>query len=135
MIALPLAGITGQVVVTAQATAQAVDEVSKAVSVVGSREIEERDEATLTDALRSVPGLRIQQLGGPGRLVSIKSRGLRNQDTAVLVDGLRFRDATTGDATSFLATSRSLIWTALRFFAALVLRFMERTRLVGSSTS
>jgi vitamin B12 transporter len=102
-ISLPLAGVSEQVVVIAQATAQSVDEVSKAVSVVDSREIEERDESTVTDALRTVPGLRIQQLGGPGRLVSIKARGLRNQDTAVLVDGIRFRDATTGDATSFLS--------------------------------
>jgi vitamin B12 transporter len=102
-IAVPLAGVSEQVVVTAQATAQPVDEVSKAVSVVSSREIDERDESAITDALRTVPGLRIQQLGGPGRLVSIKARGLRNQDTAVLIDGIRFRDATTGDATSFLS--------------------------------
>ena len=88
---------------TAQGTAQSVDEVSKAISVIDAREIDERDESAVTDALRTVPGLRIQQLGGPGRLVSIKSRGLRNQDTAVLIDGLRFRDATTGDATSFLS--------------------------------
>jgi iron complex outermembrane receptor protein len=102
-ISLPLAGVNEQVVVTAQGTAQSVDEVSKAVSVVDSREIDQRDESSITDALRSVPGLRVQQLGGPGRLVSIKARGLRNQDTAVLIDGLRFRDATTGDATSFLS--------------------------------
>lgn len=102
-IALPLAGVSEQVVVTAQATAQSTDEISKAVSVLASREIEERNEATVTDVLRTVPGLRIQQLGGPGRLVSIKTRGLRNQDTAVLIDGIRFRDATTGDATSFLS--------------------------------
>jgi vitamin B12 transporter len=102
-ISLPLAGVSVQVVVTAQATAQPVDEVSKAVSVVDSREIDERDESAVTEALRTVPGLRIQQLGGPGRLVSIKARGLRNQDTAVLIDGIRFRDATTGDATSFLS--------------------------------
>ncbi|HEV2827599.1 MAG TPA: TonB-dependent receptor [Pyrinomonadaceae bacterium] len=101
-ISLPLAGVSEQVVVTAQGTAQPVDEVSKAVSVVDSREIDERDESSVTDVLRTVPGLRVQQLGGPGRLVSIKARGLRNQDTAVLIDGLRFRDATTGDATSFL---------------------------------
>jgi len=100
---LPLAGVSEQVVITAQATAQPVDEVSKAVSVVDRREIEERDESAVTEALRTVPGLRIQQLGGPGRLVSIKARGLRNQDTAVLIDGIRFRDATTGDATSFLS--------------------------------
>lgn len=102
-ISLPLAGVSEQVVVTAQATAQPVDEVSKAVSVMDSGEIEQRDQSTVTDALRTVPGLRIQQLGGPGRLVSIKARGLRNQDTAVLIDGIRFRDATTGDATSFLS--------------------------------
>lgn len=102
-ISLSLAGVSEQVVVTAQGTAQSVDEVSKAISVVHAREIDERDEAAITDALRTVPGLRIQQLGGPGRIVSIKARGLRNQDTAVLIDGLRFRDATTGDATSFLS--------------------------------
>lgn len=102
-IALPIAGVNENVVVTAQGTAQPVDEVSKAVSVINSAEIEERDEFAITDVLRTVPGLRVQQLGGPGRLVSIKARGLRNQDTAVLVDGLRFRDATTGDATSFLS--------------------------------
>jgi vitamin B12 transporter len=102
-ISLALAGVSEQVVVTAQATAQPIDEVSKAVSVVDSREIDERDESAVTDALRTVPGLRVQQLGGPGRLVSIKARGLRNQDTAVLIDGIRFRDATTGDATSFLS--------------------------------
>jgi vitamin B12 transporter len=102
-ISLPLAGVSEKVIVTAQATAQPVDEVSKAVSVIDSREIDERDESSVTDALRTVPGLRVQQLGGPGRLVSIKARGLRNQDTAVLIDGLRFRDATTGDATSFLS--------------------------------
>ena len=102
-ISLALAGVNEQVVVTAQNTAQSVDEVSKAVSVVDAREMEERDEATVIDTLRTVPGLRVQQLGGPGRLVSIKSRGLRNQDTAILIDGLRFRDATTGDATSFLS--------------------------------
>ncbi len=102
-LALPLSGVSEQVVVTAQNTAQSVDEVSKAVSIVNAREIEERDESSITDALRTVPGLRIQQLGGPGRLVSIKTRGLRNQDTAVLIDGIRFRDATTGDATSFLS--------------------------------
>ena len=102
-ISLPLAGVSEQVIVTAQGTAQPVDEVSKAVSVVDAREIEERDESAVTDALRTVPGLRVQQLGGPGRLVSIKARGLRNQDTAVLVDGIRFLDATTGDATGFLS--------------------------------
>src|SRR5262249_53862306 len=53
---------------------------------------------------RTVPGLRIQQLGGPGTLTQIRMRGLRDSDTAILVDGLRLRDASSiqGDATSLI---------------------------------
>ncbi|MGI8837333.1 MAG: TonB-dependent receptor [Pyrinomonadaceae bacterium] len=103
-ISLPIAGVREQVVVTAQATAQPVDEVSKAVSVLDSREIDDRDETEISQALRSVPGLRVTQLGGPGSFTSIKTRGLRNEDTAVLIDGLRFRDAAApqGDASGYL---------------------------------
>lgn len=103
-ISLPLAGVSGHVVVTAQGTAQPVDEVSKAVSVVDQQEMDERDEAEISQALRTVPGLRVQQLGGPGSFTSIKTRGLRNEDTAVLIDGLRLRDAAApqGDASGFL---------------------------------
>jgi iron complex outermembrane receptor protein len=102
---LEVAGVSTEVVVTAADSPQTVDEVSKAVNVVGRREIEDRDEPTVAEALRTVPGLRVQQLGGPGSLTSIKTRGLRSQDTSVLVDGLRFRDpaAAQGDATSFLS--------------------------------
>ena len=68
------------------------------------QEIDERDESAISEALRTVPGLRVQQLGGPGSFTSIKTRGLRNEDTAVLIDGLRFRDAAApqGDASGFL---------------------------------
>ncbi|HEY0078275.1 MAG TPA: TonB-dependent receptor [Pyrinomonadaceae bacterium] len=104
-IPLALAGLRADVVVTASDSPQPVDEVSKAVTVVGRAEIEERDELSITEALRTVPGLRVQRSGGPGSLTTVKMRGLRNQDTAVLVDGLRFRDVTTlyGDASSFLS--------------------------------
>src|SRR6266576_4637313 len=99
-----LAGVRSTVVITASDTPQSVDEVSKAVSVVDQQEIDERDESAITEVLRTVPGLRVQQLGGPGSFTSIKTRGLRNEDTAVLIDGLRFRDAaaTQGDASGFL---------------------------------
>ena len=102
---LEVAGVAAKVVVTASDTPQTVDEVSKAVTTVTSRQVEERDEATIADALATVPGLRVQQLGGPGSLVSIKTRGLRNQDTSVLIDGLRLRDpaAPEADATSLLS--------------------------------
>lgn len=103
-IPLELSGIRSTVVVIASDTPQSIDEVSKAVTVVDSREIDERDESAITESLRNVPGLRVQQLGGPGSFTSIKTRGLRNEDTAVLIDGIRFRDvaAPQGDASGFL---------------------------------
>ena len=103
-IALELSSLRSSVVVTASDTPQTVDEVSKALTVVNNQEIQERDEMAITEALRVVPGLRVQQLGGPGSFVSIKTRGLPSEDTAVLIDGIRFRDAaaTQGDASGFL---------------------------------
>jgi len=103
-IALQLSGLRSSVVITASDTPQTVDEVSKALTVVENREIEERNEYAITEALRIVPGLRVQQLGGPGSFTSIKTRGLPSEDTAVLIDGIRFRDAaaTQGDASGFL---------------------------------
>jgi vitamin B12 transporter len=103
-IPLELSGVRSTVVVTASDTPQSVDEVSKAVTVVDRQEIDERDESSIAESLRTVPGLRVQQLGGPGSFTSIKTRGLRNEDTAVLIDGLRFRDAASpqGDASGFL---------------------------------
>ncbi len=101
---LEVAGVRTEVVVTAADAPQPVDEVSKAVTSIGARELDERDEYSIPEALRVVPGLRVQQLGGPGALVSIKTRGLRNQDTAVTIDGLRFRDPSSpqGDASGYL---------------------------------
>lgn len=84
---------------------QPIDEVSKTVNVIDGQEMRERADFSLVESLRSIPGFRIQQLGGFGRTASIKTRGLRNQDTAVLIDGVRLRDAAaiTGDATPFLS--------------------------------
>ena len=102
--ALETVGPSETVLVTAAGTPQTVDEVSKAVSVVSAQEIDQRDEYSLAESLRTVPGLHIQQLGGPGTFTRIQMRGLRDSDTAILVDGLRLRDAasTQGDATSFI---------------------------------
>jgi len=103
-ISLELSSVRSTVVVTASDTPQPVDEVSKAVTVVEKQDIDDRDEFAIAESLRTVPGLRVQQLGGPGTFTSIKTRGLRSEDTAVLIDGLRFRDAaaTQGDASGFL---------------------------------
>jgi iron complex outermembrane receptor protein len=86
-------------------TKQTMEEVSKTVNVVDAQELRDRADFSLTETLRTIPGFRVQQLGGFGRTANIKTRGLRNQDTAILIDGVRFRDASaiTGDASAFLS--------------------------------
>jgi vitamin B12 transporter len=90
---LKLASINASVVVTATGTVQRADEVSKVVSTLDSQEIEAKHELSLTEALRGIPGVRVQQQGSPGALTSLRLRGQRNFDTALLLDGLRVRDA------------------------------------------
>jgi vitamin B12 transporter len=84
---------------------QTIEQVSKTVNIIDAQELRDRADFSLVESLRTIPGFRVQQSGGFGKLATIKTRGLRNQDTAVLIDGIRFRDATTitGDASSFLS--------------------------------
>src|SRR5688500_7283030 len=103
-LSLELAAVTEHVVVTATNQLQTTSEVSKAVTVVDAGEIAARNEFSVADALRTVPGATVQQLGGQGAFTSVKLRGLREQDSSVLIDGVRFRDAAApqGDATAFV---------------------------------
>lgn len=102
----PTPTITEEVTVNISAAKeQKIEQVSKTVDVITGQEMRERADFSLVESLRTIPGFRVQQSGGFGRLATIKTRGLRNQDTAVLIDGIRFRDpaAITGDASSFLS--------------------------------
>ncbi|MCS7024295.1 MAG: TonB-dependent receptor [Bryobacteraceae bacterium] len=104
-VTLELAGVAQSVMVTASATPQSVDEIAKATSILTTEEIQARNEYSLAESLRTVPGVLITNGGGPGQFTQIRVRGLRPDATAVLVDGLRFRDASTtqADATSFVS--------------------------------
>ena len=101
---LAIAAVRSEVVVTADGTPQTVDETSKAVSVVDAVQVRDRDVSTVADVVDTVPGLRVDQQSGFGGLASISLRGLPAQDTAVLIDGMRFRDptATQGDASALI---------------------------------
>jgi len=90
---LSVAAVNESVVVTATGTPQRIDEISKAVSVIDDRSIESRRELNVPESLRGTPGIRVQQQGSFGALTSVRVRGLRNFDTAILLDGLRVRDA------------------------------------------
>ena len=105
-IELAVAGIDDTVVVTAAGAPQIALETSKAITIIESAEILARNETSLSDIVRFTPGVQVRNSGGPGQASSMRIRGLRPDGTAVLIDGMRFRDAATiqADATSFLST-------------------------------
>lgn len=102
-IRLDVAAQRTEVLVSASFAPQSVFETAKAVDAVDADEINRRDEFALGEAIRHLPGVRVQSQRGPGGLTAIRIRGMRNQDTSLLVDGMRFRDSAglQGDATAF----------------------------------
>jgi iron complex outermembrane receptor protein len=101
---LQVAGVNQSVIVTAAGEAQTPGEVSKSVSVISHDEIVKRNDYSVAGLLTTVPGVQIFNQGGPGQYTKMSIHGLPASAGAILVDGLRFRDAATtqGDATSFL---------------------------------
>ena len=92
-VTMSVEAVNETVTVTSSGTTQRVDEASKAITVLDNQTIETKREIGLSEGLRGVPGVRVQQQGSPGALTSVRLRGQRAFDTAVLLDGLRVRDA------------------------------------------
>jgi iron complex outermembrane receptor protein len=103
---LEVAGIDDAVVVTATGAPQVTQETSKAITIITAEDIAARNETSLAEIVRFTPGVQVRNIGGPGQATSMRIRGLRPDGSAVLVDGMRFRDASTiqADATSFLSS-------------------------------
>ncbi|MEO7156895.1 MAG: TonB-dependent receptor, partial [Vicinamibacterales bacterium] len=88
-IALHLSAVSETLVVSAAQVDQPLSRIPDSVTVIPGREIEARQQFTLAAALRSVPGLTLQQNGGPGTVTSLFTRGGESDFTLVLVDGIR----------------------------------------------
>lgn len=114
---LAVARATIRVVVTATTSPLSEQEIAKVIDVVDLQDINLRNEFSVVEAVRNVPGVRVRQLGGPGSFTSISVRGMRSQDTAVLIDGLRFRDAGSpaGEATGFFETMNIVDTSSIEF--------------------
>ncbi|MFN0316450.1 MAG: TonB-dependent receptor plug domain-containing protein [Burkholderiales bacterium] len=69
-----------------------VTEAAQGVSVVTSREIQERNPASVAQVLQMVPGVQVDRMGGAGGLSSIYIRGSDPEHVLVLVDGVRMND-------------------------------------------
>jgi outer membrane cobalamin receptor len=88
-LAMKISALTETLVVSAAQIDQPLSRVPDSVTVIDGREIAARQQFTLSAALRSVPGLTLQQNGGPGTVTSLFTRGGESDFTLVLVDGIR----------------------------------------------
>ena len=86
------------VVVTATKTETPAGELGASVSVVTEDELRAYQYATVEEALRRVPGVEVRRSGSLGKTSSITIRGANANQVQVLVDGVRVKSTTTGQA-------------------------------------
>lgn len=82
----------GEVVVTAGRFEESMDEVGSSVSVINSEDIGETKAITVSDMLRTVPGVTVSQSGGLGGHTSVFIRGAESYHTLVMIDGVEVND-------------------------------------------
>ncbi|MGH8211449.1 MAG: TonB-dependent receptor, partial [Steroidobacteraceae bacterium] len=80
------------VVVTATRIPTPEAEVASSITVVTADDIAAKQNQTLPDVLKDVPGLNVVQAGGPGAQTSVFMRGTNSNHTKVLVDGIDVSD-------------------------------------------
>ena len=88
-ITLRISAIAETLVVSAAQIDQPLSRTPDSVTVIPGAEIDARQQFMLASALRSVPGLTLQQNGGPGTVTSLFTRGGESDFTLVMIDGIR----------------------------------------------
>ena len=83
------------VVVSATRLSTPVAQVASSVTVITAADIERRQDRSLPDVLRDVPGLSITQTGGAGGQTSLFMRGTNSNHVKLLVDGIDMADPST----------------------------------------
>ena len=86
------------VVVTATKIETPAEEIGASVSVVTEDDFRTYHYATVDEALRRVPGVEIRRSGTLGKTSSITIRGANSSQIQVLVDGVRVKSTTLGQA-------------------------------------
>jgi len=89
---------TATIVVTATRQPMRVAEALADVTVIDRDTIEESGQSTLAELLARQPGAQLSANGGAGAASAVYLRGAEARHTLVLVDGMRIRSATTGQA-------------------------------------
>jgi vitamin B12 transporter len=81
-----------QIVVSATTVPTLASELGSSVSVITAQDIQQQQLRTVSDALKTVPGLNVVQSGGPGSQTAVFIRGTNANHVKVLIDGIEMSD-------------------------------------------
>ncbi len=87
--------VMDDVVVTATRTPRSRSDVGSTISVITAEEIEARQYTFALEALRSLPGVVVNQNSPFGGVASVALRGAKSEQTLVMVDGIEVNDPST----------------------------------------
>jgi vitamin B12 transporter len=91
-------GANEDIVVTASGFEQPRSETGQAISVIDEERLNELQAVSITDALRTLPGVTVAARGPVGSQSSVFLRGGNSSQTLVLVDGVRINDPSSPNA-------------------------------------
>jgi vitamin B12 transporter len=80
------------IIVTATKLETPAREVASSVTVITKEEIDQKQQTTVAEVLRGVPGVDVVRNGGLGQPTSIFLRGANSAQTLVLIDGIEIND-------------------------------------------
>jgi vitamin B12 transporter len=86
------------VVVTATKIETPQEQLGASVTVITEEELRTWNHDEVHEALRQVPGVEVQRSGGLGKTTSIRIRGASPNQVQILVDGMRIKSPTLGEA-------------------------------------
>jgi vitamin B12 transporter len=82
-----------EMVVTATRTESLLGKVGgTSVTIINAEDIEAKQQTTVEEILKGVPGIDIVATGGPGTAATVFTRGADSKNTLILVDGIMFND-------------------------------------------
>lgn len=84
--------VRDEIVVTASALPEEVDQTPVAATVITRAQLEEREVRDVSDALREVPGLAVSRTGSPGKNTSLFIRGGSSKQALVLWNGVQINN-------------------------------------------
>jgi hypothetical protein len=93
---------------------------TSAVSVLDEQQIRALNKRTVAGLLKTLPGVLVEEQGGPGGLTAVSIRGGEANFTLVLLDGVALNDPTNfrGGGFDFADLSTALVWSASRWCEA-----------------